>query len=69
VNLRKHNFNFISQALDTGVIDRKKDLIDLKEMLKTIKGNIASDDELEKHYDEIMSLDRKISRLISFSSK
>lgn len=69
VNLRKHNFNFISQALDTGVIDRKKDLIDLKEMLKTVKGNIASDNELEKHYDEIMSLDRKISRLISFSSK
>lgn len=69
VNLRKYNFVFISQALDTGVIDRKKDLIDLKEMLKTVKGNIASDNELEKHYDEIMSLDRKISRLISFSSK
>lgn len=43
--------------------------MDLKEMLKTIKGNIGSDAELEKHYDEIMSLDRKISRLISFSSK
>jgi len=69
VNLRKCNFDFISQALDTGVIDRKKDLMDLKEMLKTIKGNIGSDAELEKHYDEIMSLDRKISRLISFSSK
>lgn len=69
VNLRKCNFEFISQALDTGVIDRKKDLMDLKEMLKTIKNNLGSDAELEKHYDEIMSLDRKISRFISFSNK
>lgn len=69
VNLRKCNFEFISQALDTGVIDRKKDLMDLKEMLKTIKSHLSSDAELEKHYDEIMSLDRKISRFISFSSK
>ena len=69
VNLRKCNFDFISQALDTGVIDRKKDLLDLKEMLKTIKGNLGTDAELEKHYEEIMSLDRKISRFISFSNK
>lgn len=69
VNLRKCNFEFISQALDTGVIDRKKDLMDLREMLKTIKNHLGSDAELEKHYDEIMSLDRKISRFISFSNK
>lgn len=69
VNLRKCNFEFISQALDTGVIDRKKDLMELREMLKTIKNHLGSDAELEKHYDEIMSLDRKISRFISFSSK
>lgn len=69
VNLRKCNFDFISQALDTGVIDRKKDLMELKEMLKTIKSHLDSDAELEKHYEEIMSLDRKISRFISFSNK
>lgn len=69
VNLRKCNFEFISQALDTGVIDRKKDLMLLKDMLKTIKNNMGSDPELKSHYDAIMSLDRKISRFISFSRK
>jgi len=69
VNLRKCNFDYISQVLDTGVIDRRKDLMLLKEMLKTVKNNIAADRELESHYEEIMSLDRKISRCISFCSR
>ena len=69
VNLRKCNFEFISQALDTGVIDRKKDLMALKEMMRVVKSHLGADAELEKHYEEIMSLDRKISRCISFSSR
>ena len=69
VNLRKCNFEFISQALDTGVIDRKKDLLALKEMMRVVKSHLGADAELEKHYEEIMSLDRKISRCISFSSR
>ena len=69
VNLRKCNFDFISQALDTGVIDRKKDLMALKEMMRVVKSHLGADAELEKHYEEIMSLDRKISRCISFSSR
>ncbi len=69
INLRKCNFDYISQALDTGVIDRKKDLMLLKDMLKTVKNHLGQDTELESHYEEIMSLDRKISRFISFSKK
>jgi uncharacterized protein YihD (DUF1040 family) len=56
-------------VLDTGVIDRKSDLMILKEMLKKIKENMDFDKELDKFYDEIMSLDRKVSRNISFSKK
>jgi len=69
VNLRQYKFDYLSQVLDTGVIDRKSDLMTLKEMLKKIKENMDLDKELDKHYDEIMSLDRKVSRNISFSKK
>ncbi len=69
VNLRQYKFDYISQVLDTGVIDRKSDLMILKEMLKKIKENMDFDKELDKFYDEIMSLDRKVSRNISFSKK
>jgi hypothetical protein len=69
VNLRQYKFEYISQVLDTGVIDRKLDLIILKDMLKKVKENMDLDKELDKFYDEIMSLDRKVSRNISFSRK
>ena len=69
VNLRQYKFEYLSDVLDTGVIDRKIDLMHLKEMLKIIKENMDVDKELENHYDEIMSLDRKVSRNISFSKK
>lgn len=69
VNLRQYKFDYLSQVLDTGVIDRKSDLLTLKEMLKKVKENMDLDKELDNHYDEIMSLDRKVSRNISFSKK
>lgn len=69
VNLRQYKFDYLSQVLDTGVIDRKSDLLTLKEMIKKVKENMDFDKELDKHYDEIMSLDRKVSRNISFSKK
>lgn len=69
VNLRQYKFEYISDVLDTGVIDRKSDLVNLKEMIKKIKENMDYDKELAKYYDEILALDRKVSRNISFSKK
>jgi hypothetical protein len=69
VNLRQYKFEYLSQVLDSGVIDRKSDLIILKDMLKKVKGNLENDRELENYTSEIISLDRKVSRCISFSKK
>lgn len=66
VNLRKYNFELIEQALDSGVIARKQDLVVLKDMLRQMRGNLGIDSELEKYYDDIMDLDRKVSRCLSF---
>ncbi len=69
VNLRKCNFKYIKEVLESGVIDRRSDLMLLKEMMKKIKANMPFDSELENYHDEIMSLDRIVSRAISFSKK
>jgi len=71
VNMRKYNFGIIMQALDSGCITRRQDLLIIKDMLKKIKTNMDMDidTELEKYYEEIMALDRKVSRNISFLKK
>lgn len=69
VNLRKYNFSIIEQAIDGGVITRKQDLLLLKDMLRHMRSNFGIDSELENFYDDIMSLDRKISRSLTFSKK
>ena len=67
VNLRKYKFSYLSQIVETGLIDRKSDLLKIKEMVKKVKENIHKDKELENYYDDIMSLDRKVTRIISYS--
>lgn len=69
VNLRKYNFDLIEQALDSGVITRRQDLVVLKDMLRHMRDHFGIDSELEKYYDDIMNLDRKVSRSISFLKK
>ncbi|MCL1864270.1 MAG: hypothetical protein FWF73_00465 [Spirochaetes bacterium] len=69
VYLRKYKFSYISQVIETGIIDRKSDLIIIRDMLKKVKDNINQDKELEKYYDDIMSLDRKITSSINYSTK
>ena len=69
VYLRKYKFAFLSQVIETGIIDRKSDLLVAKEMLSKLKENLNHDNELEKYYDDIMLLDRKITRSISFCKK
>lgn len=69
VHLRKYNFEIIEQAIDSGIITRRQDLTTLKEMLKQMRAHFGIDSELEKYYDDIMNLDRKVSRSIGFLKK
>ncbi len=69
VNLRKHRFSFLREVLATGVFDRRKDLILLRDMLKVIKSNLVFNNELMEFYDEIMALDRELSRAMTFCKK
>lgn len=69
VNLRNYKFDYIKVVLEKGVIERKQDLLILKEMLSKIKNNISIDRELEQYLSEISALERLVNRMISFSKK
>lgn len=69
VNLRNYKFDYIKTVLGTGIIDRKQDLLVLKEMLSKVKNNISVDRGLEQYSAEIALLERIVNRRISFSKK
>ncbi len=69
VNLRNYKFDYIKLVLEKGVIERKQDLLVLKEMLSKVKNNISIDRELEQYLSEISALERLVNRMISFSKK
>ena len=67
VNLRKNNFNYISEMVENRTIDRKNDLVLLKDMVKKIKDNIKGDPTLADYLDDLYSLDRTVAKFIHFS--
>ncbi len=66
VNLRKYNFSVIRSAIERKVINSKKDLNLLKEMLRKVKTNTALDPELPVHSEEMQLLERAVYRSLAY---
>ncbi|MCU0847159.1 MAG: hypothetical protein MUD12_04660 [Spirochaetes bacterium] len=64
VNLRKYNFDILTQVIDNGDIDRKSDLKLLKDMLQKVKSNTSRDTKLLDYIENIHKLERSITRHI-----
>ncbi len=62
VNLRKYNFDLLKQVLDSGQIDSRSDLTNLKNMLQRVKTNMERDPGLMEHAEQIHQLERSLSR-------
>ena len=67
INLRKYNFDLLKQVVESGEIDRRADLIVLKEMIQKMKSNIGKDPKLLEHSERIYKLERIISRQMLYS--
>jgi hypothetical protein len=67
INLRKYNFDLLKQVIESGEIDRRADLIVLKEMIQKMKSNIGKDPQLLEHAERIYKLERIISRQMLYS--
>ena len=67
INLRKYNFDLLKQVIESGEIDRRADLIVLKEMIQKMKSNIGKDPQLLEYTERIYKLERIISRQMLYS--
>ena len=66
VKLRKYEFLYLAEIIEKGYVKEYRELIILKDMLKTIKGNFDRDKALSDHFQDIYKLDRVVSRAIFF---
>jgi hypothetical protein len=67
INLRKYDFEALRQVIESGTIDRRTDLIKLKDMIQKIKSNTEKDPKLLEYTDQIYKLERIISRQMLYS--
>lgn len=67
INLRKYNFDLLRQIVESGEIDRRADLVLLKDMIQKMKANINRDTRLHDYSDKIYKLERMISRQMLYS--
>ena len=66
VKLRKYEFLYLAEIIEKGYIKDYRELIILKNMLKTIKSNFERDPVLNEHFQDIYKLDRIVSKAIFF---
>ncbi len=67
INLRKYNFDLLMQIIESGEIDRRSDLVLLRDMIQHMKDNFARDPKLGEYTDKIYRLERIISRQMLYS--
>ena len=69
VKLRKYEFNILRDMIREGHVKRKTDIVLLRNMIKTIKGNFDRDPKLNDYFEDIFHLDRELSKKLYFSAK
>lgn len=69
VKLRKYEFSLLRDMILEGHIKRKSDIVLLRGMIKTIKGNFDRDPKLNDYFEDIYHLDRELSKKLYFSVK
>ena len=68
VNFRKYQFSHIKKLVEDKQITKREDLMLLRSMLDTVKGNMFTDKNLERSREDIYSLERAVSHAIYFTS-
>ncbi len=61
-NIRNCNFDLIREVVESGALDRRSDILKLKEMLGIVRRNMDNDPELRNHQDELTRLERALTR-------
>jgi hypothetical protein len=69
VNLRKCQFALLDKLVKDGQINRRADLLLLKDMIQTVKSHADQDADLASHAAELYSLEKSVNHAIYFAGK
>lgn len=67
--LRRYEFSYLRQIIEDRQINKRSDLLLLKDMLRTMKRNIDSEPNLVAYKDDIHELERIVSHYMYFSDR
>ena len=62
VHLRKYQFDYVQQIVEDGYIKSKADLLLIKNMIQKVKFNVDMDKGLRDRMDDLLKLERVVSR-------
>ncbi|TAL39187.1 MAG: hypothetical protein EPN93_02275 [Spirochaetes bacterium] len=69
VNLRKYQFSYIEKLVKDGQLNKRSDLLMLKEMIQTVKSHAEQDAGLAGHEGELYALEKTVNHAIYFTGK
>jgi len=69
VNLRNHQFTYLKQLIEDNQIQKRSDLLLLKDLLRVVKMNADRDDQVQKHIEDVYALERTLHHKMYFSDR
>ena len=69
VNLRNFQFSYLKQLIEDNQIQKRSDLLLLKDLLRTVKMNADYDEQVQKHIEDVYALERTLHHKMYFSDR
>ncbi len=69
VNLRNYQYGYLKKLIEDGQIGKRSDLVMLRDMLRTVKGNVTKDPAVAEHIDEVYELEKALLHKLYFTDK
>ncbi len=69
VNLRKYQFEYLKKLVEDGQLNRRSDLLMLREMIQTVKSNMHRDSGLAAHMNELYDLEKSVTHRLFFTGR
>ena len=69
VQLRNYKFDYLAQLIEDGQIQKRSDLLLIKDMLESVKRNFSRDSKLGNYRDKVYNLERTVNHHLYFSPR
>ncbi len=69
VNLRKYQFKYLKRLVEDDQLNKRSELVLLREMIQTVKSNMHRDPGLTPHLNELYDLEKSVTHRLFFSGQ